>query len=330
MTETAATNPLIEIVGADVLSYLEHVERHIEKTINEPDSRIIEPGLSTLRAGGKRLRPMIVLVCGAIEQATPEQSDALIRAASSVEMVHMACLVHDDVLDDAPLRRGKPTVYYAYDRGTAVYTGDLIFALAFEQLAVTRDPNQIYALALASTGLVKGELVQREDAWDITVSRQRYVERCILKTSCLFEGATRLGAHAGGRSELAEPLSRYGTKLGLAFQLTDDVLDYVAPTEQTGKTRGADLLDGTVTLPLIIACELDPSLRNLNLREIKTAEQAVELADRVIATGATEQVLELARTTVIETKAMLDDAPLSDLEREKLCVIAEQAAARQK
>lgn len=330
MSETKSLRTLAEIVGPGVLSHLSLVEEHLEATIASPDPRIIEPGLTTLRAGGKRLRPMIVLVCGAVEEANAKQSDALIRAAASVEMVHMAGLVHDDILDDAPLRRGKPTVYYAYDRHTAVYTGDLIFALAFEQLAVTRDRNQIYALAMAATGLVKGELVQREDAWDIHTSRQRYVERCILKTSCLFEGATRLGAHAGGRSDIAELLARFGTKLGLAFQLTDDVLDYTAPTEQTGKTRGADLLDGTVTLPLIIACELDPSLREIDLREIKTADQAVELADRVIATGAADQVMEFARVTMIETKAVLDDAPLSAQERERLCLIAEQAVARSK
>lgn len=328
MSETATPETLAEIVGPGVLAHLARVEAHLSATISAPDERIIEPGLITLRAGGKRLRPLIVLACGDVEQANAAQADVLMRAAASVEMVHTAGLVHDDILDDAPLRRGKPTVYYAYDRATAVYTGDLIFALAFEQLAVTRDPNQIYALAMAATGLVKGELVQREDAWDITVSRQRYVDRCILKTSCLFEGATRLGAHAGGRSDLAELLASFGTKLGLAFQLTDDVLDYTAPTEQTGKTRGADLLDGTVTLPLIIACELDSSLREIELRDIKTAEQAVEIADRVIATGAADQVMEFAHRTMLETKAVLDDAPLDARQREKLCLIAEQAVAR--
>ena len=175
------------------------------------------------------------------------------------------------------------------------------------------------ALSDASSGLARGELLQREDAWDATVTRERYLLRCTLKTARLFEAAAQLGAYAGGRAELAETFGAFGAKVGLAFQLADDVLDVVASTEQLGKTRGADLLDGTVNLPLIVAAERDPALRRLDLRAIDTPEQAADVCDRIAATGAADDVLEEARSLVEEAKALLG-AEISRAERSCLRV----------
>ena len=161
-----------------------------------------------MRAGGKRLRPLLVLTCGAIEDADEQHAAALISAGAAVELIHMATLVHDDVLDDAALRRGKPTVYAEHGRDAAIQTGDMLFAIAFEELARSGDADQVRALSDASSGLARGELLQREDAWDATVTRERYLLRCTLKTARLFEAAAQLGAYAGGRAELAEHVRR--------------------------------------------------------------------------------------------------------------------------
>lgn len=329
MSDTRAFQALVESVGAGVTERLADVEQRLSEIVERREPRAAEPGLATLRAGGKRLRPLLVLACGAIDRAGDDQAQALIRAAAAVELVHMATLVHDDVLDDAVLRRGRPTVYASHGRDAALTTGDLLFALAFEELARPGDDEQVAALSYASSGLAAGELIQREDAFDPTVTRERYLLRCTLKTARLFEAAARLGAHAGGRPELAAALSDFGNKVGLAFQLADDVLDVTASTEQTGKTRGADLLDGTVNLPLIEAARRDPSLAELDLRAIDTPEQAAAVCDRIVATGSPEAVLDEARELVSEAKALLRDN-VGVAERAMFATIADQAVARRK
>jgi geranylgeranyl pyrophosphate synthase len=325
--DTRAFQALTATVGERIVERLTDVEERLVAIVETRAPGATAPALTTLQAGGKRLRPLLVLTCGAINDATPGRQRALIGAAASVELVHMATLVHDDVLDDAALRRGRPTVYASDGRDAAMQTGDLLFALAFEELATGGDPEQVRALSSASSGLAKGELLQREDAWDATVTRERYLKRCTLKTARLFEAAANLGAHAGGRPQLAESLGAFGSKVGLAFQLADDVLDVIAPTEQTGKTRGADLLDGTVNLPLIVAAEREPALRELELKSIDTPEKAAEVCDRIIATGAPEDVAAHARELVEEAKALLG-TEISAAERQVFETIADQAVGR--
>ncbi|MFI5027584.1 MAG: polyprenyl synthetase family protein, partial [Solirubrobacterales bacterium] len=203
---------------------------------------------ATLEAGGKRLRPLLVLLC-----AGPGAGEREVRAAAAVELVHMATLVHDDVLDGAPLRRGRPTVAASSGRQRAVGTGDLLFSRAFAMLAAAGDGRSIELLSSASVALARGELAQRQDAYDMTLTESRYLERCRLKTATLFECSVLLG-----RDE--ETLAAFGAQVGLAFQLLDDVLDVAGPPERTGTARGTDLLDGTVPRPLILAGEADSEI----------------------------------------------------------------------
>src|SRR5690242_8997169 len=147
-----------------------------------------EDAKATLDAGGKRLRPMLVLLC-----TGPEGSEKAVDAAAAIELVHMATLVHDDVLDDAPLRRGLPTVAATSGRERAVATGDLLFSRAFALLAGAGDGRAVSLLADASVALAQGELAQRQDAFDLTIGEERYLARCQLKTGRLFECACLLG-----------------------------------------------------------------------------------------------------------------------------------------
>lgn len=288
------------------------VERRLESQVAGWGHELGSDASETLAAGGKRMRPLLVLLC-----AGPRAGHPAIRAATAIELVHMATLVHDDVLDSAPLRRGLPTVVARSGRARAVGTGDLLFSRAFAELAADAPPGgaerQVGLLARASVALARGELAQRRDAFDTRVSVERYTYRCTLKTAALFECACVIGAPRPAAE--SEALIAFGREIGLAFQLLDDVLDVVGPSERTGKARGTDLLDGTVTLPFILARERDPSLVELDLSSM-LADEAVAVCDRIAATGSPERVRLEARERVGVAKAQLrgSGAPRSELE----------------
>jgi geranylgeranyl pyrophosphate synthase len=274
---------------------------------------------ATLAAGGKRLRPMLVLLC-----AGPEAGDGAISAATAIELVHMATLVHDDVLDAAPLRRGLPTVVARAGRATATAVGDLLFSRAFAELA-GEEPGaarRVSLLAGAAVALARGELAQRRDEFDLTITAERYLERCRLKTATLFECACMIG---DGSDDAA--LAEFGRDIGLAFQLLDDVLDVAGPPERTGKARGTDLLDGTVTLPLILARDRDPTLGGLELSELDAAT-AEAACDRIAATGVLDEVRAGARERVEDAKRALEAVELDDERRELLRLVADGVVER--
>jgi geranylgeranyl pyrophosphate synthase len=277
----------------------------------------------TLAAGGKRLRPLLVLLC-----AGPTGAEEAVRSAAAIELVHMATLVHDDVLDRAPLRRGQPTVAAASGRDRAVAAGDLLFSRAFALLASPPAPLATRRLAAASVALARGELAQRHDAFDASISEQRYLERCRLKTATLFECACLLGWFAArdGSGEEAE-MAEFGGEVGLAFQLLDDVLDVSGPPERTGKARGTDLLDGTVTLPLIEAAKIEPELLSVDLHGLDAAG-AEELCDRIAATGALERVRSRALGMVSAAKGRLDSGAFDEEQRHLLGLVADGVVQR--
>ncbi len=270
---------------------------------------------ATLTAGGKRLRPLLVLLC-----AGADGGEEAVRAAAAIELVHMATLVHDDVLDQAPLRRGLPTIAATGGRERATAVGDLLFSRAFALLGEHDDGRAVALLAKASVALAEGELAQRRDAFDSGISEQRYLERCRLKTATLFECACRMGRDL-------DLLGAFGAQIGLAFQLLDDVLDVSGPVERTGKARGTDLLDGTVTLPLIAAAESDPSIRTVDLRALDAAS-AEQLCERIAATGALERVRGRALEMVATAKSSLATDAFDAEQRHLLELVADGVVQR--
>jgi geranylgeranyl pyrophosphate synthase len=307
--------------GEELRERMARTEEHLERVAAEAGAPLAVHATSTVLAGGKRLRPLLVVLAatatGSPRTGGPRaqaRERSLVRAAVAVELVHSATLVHDDVLDGAQLRRGHPSVVAQAGRRTAIATGDLLFSRAFAELALNAEVAQLRALSDASSALAEGELLQREDAYAPKVAVERYLRRCELKTAALFEAACRLGALVGsegaGRGSsgaLADALGVFARRIGLAFQLLDDVLDVSGPVERTGKTRGADLLDGTVTLPLILAGERDERLAAIDLASLEGPEQAGELCERIAATGALQEARERALALVAEAKAMLPE-----------------------
>jgi geranylgeranyl pyrophosphate synthase len=291
------------------------VEERLRETVGDYGEMLGDDASATLAAGGKRLRPMLVLLC-----AGEAGGAASVRAATAIELIHMATLVHDDVLDEAPLRRGHPTVAASSGRARAVATGDLLFSRAFALLAGAGDGRAVELLAAASVALARGELAQRHDAFDLAISERRYLARCRLKTAKLFECACLLGHDD-------EHLRAFGAEVGLAFQLLDDVLDVAGPPERTGKARGTDLLDGTVTLPLIEAAAADPGIRAVDLHGLDPAG-AESLCDRIAATGALDRVRSRALEMVATAKQRLDGASFAPEQRQLLGLVADGVVQR--
>src|SRR6476661_5065124 len=321
----SAPGPVTEVMhasGPHVPALLARVETRLGTLAHGYGEELARHGGATIAAGGKRLRPLLVAIA-----AGDEDGDGVVRAGVAVELVHSATLVHDDVLDAAALRRGIATVVAAGGREMAIATGDLLFARAFAVLAEGRRPEAVRVLSDASSALARGELLQRADGWDASVTIDRYLLRCELKTARLFEAACRLGAMEAGVNGAERRLGEFGRRIGLAFQLLDDVLDVSGPAERTGKHRGTDLLDGTVTLPLLLARERDPALAALDPRWVTTPEQAEDVCDRIAATGALDSARERALEMVEAAKAELPPG-LPARQRGALELVADGVVAR--
>ena len=263
--------------------YVAQVETRLDTAVARNGGRVAEVAAGTLQAGGKRLRPMLVFLCA---PPAGRPSTALAQAGSAVELVHMATLVHDDVLDRAPLRRGRPTVWREHGAEVASAVGDYLFARAFAELTETGDMQAVSTLADACLALARGEILQRAQAGDPATTAEQYLERCRLKTGRLFAAAAMLGGRLGGLdASQVELLGTFGVSLGLAFQIADDILDCDGQPDTTGKPLGTDLLDGTITLPLLLAAGRDPEVAAVLARGASAPDVLPTLA-RVARSGA--------------------------------------------
>jgi geranylgeranyl pyrophosphate synthase len=325
MAVVASVESLVQAAGSHVPALMHALEERLAALSGGHGEALARHGGDTIAAGGKRLRPLLVFI---VAGDLPGAPVGLVRAAVAVELIHSATLVHDDVLDGAELRRGRPTVVATAGRGVATATGDLLFSRAFAELAGNQRADEVQVLSDASSALVQGELLQRADAFQSAVTVERYLARCELKTARLFEAACRLGAlESPGRPQPpSDSLGRFGRAIGLAFQLLDDVLDVSGPPERTGKARGTDLLDGTVTLPLILARERDATLAALDLRRVATAADAEEVCQRIERAGALDEARRRALAIVAEAKAELPDLP--ERQRAALELVADGVVER--
>jgi geranylgeranyl pyrophosphate synthase len=263
-----------EVPGLE--SYLEELEHRLEEAVAVDGDCVAEVGREALAAGGKRLRPLLVFLCAPPDTAPP------LAAGVAVELVHLATLVHDDLIDGAEVRRGRAAAWHEFGPQVARAAGDYLFARAFAELAATGDFEAVDVLAKATLFLARGEALQRRQSHDPDTTVDAYLERCALKTGKLFEAACLVG---GGDSELG----RFGLCLGIAFQIVDDILDCSGLTIETGKIAGTDLRQGTPTLPLLLAAREDEIVR------AALAGGPLEGAlVRVAATGALERSREVA------------------------------------
>jgi geranylgeranyl pyrophosphate synthase len=268
--------------------YLDALESRLERAVEARPGIVTVVGKESIAAGGKRLRPVLVFL------AAGEANDRTLAAGVAVELLHLATLVHDDVIDRAHLRRGRASVWSAHGSDVARAGGDYLFARAFAELAGTGDIGGVQILSETALALVRGEALQWQQRHDPSTPVAAYVERCALKTATLFEAACRLGAGD-------DSLRAFGVNLGIAFQIVDDVLDCEGETIETGKIAGVDLREGTPTLPLLLAAREDPVVR----AALAGGSREGALV-RVAATGALARSREVAEQYAERARAAVD------------------------
>lgn len=289
---------------------------------------IREPMRDLLAAGGKRLRPALVLLCGQLGRYDFER---LAPAALAVELTHASTLVHDDVIDRSEVRRGQPTVFASGGSAQAILVGDHYFARAFAEAAKCGS-QAVELLASAVSTICAGEYQALGHLYRYGRSASSYLEHVRAKTAALLAASCDMGAWAGGLDAGGRAAVHvYGERMGTAFQIADDVLDYVGLAGEVGKPVGHDLLEGNVTLPLILARQ-HPESRNaldqlLHDGQPPSAVEAAQALDIVRRSGACEMALEQARAMSREAAEALAGLGPSDASR-SLVAIAEYAADR--
>lgn len=284
------------------------IEKEMEKTIQSESKLLHETSLHLLQAGGKRIRPVFVLLAGKFGKY---DINVLKNVAVSLELIHTASLVHDDVIDDSELRRGKPTVKAKWDNRIAMYTGDYIFARALELMT---NINNVEAHKILSHTIVEvcvGEIEQIKDKYQFEQNLRRYLRRIKRKTALLIAVSCQLGAVASGVEEhIHKKIYQFGYYVGMAFQITDDVLDFTGTEKQLGKPAGGDLLQGNITLPALIAMK-DPFIREeiKKVHEKMPKEEIEQIISLVNRSGAIEESLEMSDRYLVKALQVLEELP---------------------
>ncbi len=254
-------------------SDLDLIEKELEKAVNSSSDLLNEASLHLLQAGGKRMRPVFVLLAAKFGHYQIQQMKDV---AVPLELIHMASLVHDDVIDDSQMRRGKLTVKAQWNNRVAMYTGDFIFARALEYITNIKNPLAHRILSYTMVEICVGEIIQIEDKFKLDQRLQDYFRRIKRKTALLIASSCHLGAVVSGADEkTANHLKRFGYYVGMSFQIIDDILDITSTDKELGKPAGSDLIQGNITLPILFlkdSPEFRPALEHAisgNMTEIE-------------------------------------------------------------
>lgn len=262
-------NTMFEIIQND----LNELEGELLSVIHSQEELITDISKHLVKAGGKRLRPALYLVCA---RSKCNDLKTIMPMALAIELIHMATLVHDDVIDDASTRRGRPTANACWGNYQSVLTGDFLFAKAFSVVALQVEKAMLKVLTDVMCSMCEGEIIQDKESFNPDQSEEQYLARIAKKTADFIAASCELGAMAAGLpADDVEALRKYGYSIGMAFQITDDILDVTASSEQIGKPAGNDLRQGIVTLPVIYALEKSKhkdELREIILNRVATPE----------------------------------------------------------
>lgn len=299
----------VKSVLAPIATDMENLNEVIRSSLHSKVSLINQISDYIIQAGGKRLRPALVILVARALGATGQQMRHAVDLAAIVEFIHTATLLHDDVVDESSMRRGRLTANAEYGNSAAVLVGDFLYSRSFQMMVRIGEMAVMDVLSEATNTIAEGEVLQLLNCKDPDVTEQRYMQVIDFKTAKLFEASCRLAAIVTGQdAEMTESLGRFGAELGSAFQLIDDVLDYAGESGALGKNVGDDLREGKPTLPLIHAMQhaSDPKV--------------VELIRSAIEQGGTQEVDVILQT--IESSGSIDYT------REKAKTLAKQATVR--
>jgi len=300
----------------DVQKDLQLMERELDNHVHTTSPLLTRASLHLFKAGGKRLRPAFALLAGKCCGSTTER---LLPLATALELIHMATLVHDDVIDNSLTRRGMPTVKAKWGDQISLHTGDYLFAKSLILLAQYNNSRMAQILADISVEMCQGEIQQISASFDADQKLRDYLYRIKRKTALLISASCQLGAVAVGAPEkLIRTLTRYGYYLGMAFQITDDILDMVADEKVLGKPVGGDLRQGIITLPVIYALKHTKEkerLRELVRKQEKSEEEVQETIQIIKNSGAIEYSFDFANKYLEKAKKEL--AKLPDIKTKK-------------
>lgn len=246
-----------------VQEHLAAVETELQSVIHSPVELINDIGHHLIQAGGKRLRPALYLLCA---HSGVQNFHGLLPLAVAIELIHMATLVHDDVIDVAATRRGKPTANVRWGNHASVLTGDYLFARSFAIVAANTRNDMLKLLTDIICSMCEGEIIQGKEAYKLDLTEDEYLRRIAKKTADLIAVSCQLGGMSANLPEAqVQALYQYGYDLGMAFQITDDILDVTASSEQVGKPVGHDLRQGIITLPVLYALRHSPQAQELEM-----------------------------------------------------------------
>ncbi|MGI6119801.1 MAG: polyprenyl synthetase family protein [Desulfosporosinus sp.] len=288
------------------------VEDKLQVVISKADGLIQRTCIGMLQSGGKRIRPLLTLYSG---MCFAPLNPMMIQAAVAAELIHMASLIHDDVIDESSTRRGKPTVNSLYGNHSAILTGDYLFAEAFKILSSHQLISCMSYLVEAIQAMCEGEVNQANEQFSSTINLQHYFERITKKTGKLLAACCQSGANLAGCSAEEITLMReFGLNIGYAYQITDDILDINGDTSSLGKPVGADLINGNITLPFLYLME-NPLYGN-RLKEIietqKITQQNIQsIKEALISSGCIKQAYATATKCIYKAKDCLDKIPES-------------------
>ena len=303
-----ASAPESHAIFGPVAADLETIEAGLRRLIEDDPDVVSAPMADLFAAGGKRIRPSLVLLaakCGSYDLGK------LTPAAVAVELIHAATLVHDDVIDRAEVRRGRPTVAAKLGDEAAIVVGDFYFAKAYEQAAFTQSPEAVAILARAVMDICAGEVRQQAIRHHYDTDIDEYMRRIEAKTATLLAACCDVGALLGGLTvDKRSAVRAYGRLLGLAFQIADDVLDYESSEDEIGKPIGHDVAEGFATLPLMMALEDSKVAGRLSKlvqsnRELTGAE-AHEIVELVRASDGPKRAIERASELASDARRQLE------------------------
>ena len=311
-TPKADTPSMLAHLLAPIEQELAAVSQRLQTELRHPDPFINELAQHSFRLGGKRLRPALLLLTA---QAVGEVNDSHRVLAAVVEMVHTATLVHDDVLDEAAIRRHEATVNARWNNQTSILLGDYLFSHAFYLASTLETTFGCRTIGRSTNVVCEGELKQTAESGNFLLAREKYFEIVDAKTAELCACCCQLGAHyAGASGELTEQLEAYGRHLGIAFQIADDLLDLEGEEKVTGKSLGTDLDNQKMTLPLIhLRDQLDQDQQQTlqQLIEQPTADNFAKLLDWLAESGSLQHARTVADDHVAQALTHLTDLPES-------------------
>ena len=290
----------IKMLYADIKPDIEIIEKELEKALNSSSHLLNGASIHLLQAGGKRIRPVFALLSAKFGDYNIER---IKNIAVPLELIHMGSLVHDDVIDNSDMRRGRETVKAQWNNRVAMYAGNFIFARALEYVTSIENPLAHQILAKTMVELVNGEVIQIEDKFRLDQTLKDYFRRIKRKTALLIESSCELGAVVSEADEkIVRHLKRYGYFVGMSFQIIDDILDFTATDKQLGKPAGSDLMQGNITLPILLMKD-DPIL--------------APYLQKVATTGLSEDERQQMLAYVRKSTAIKEASKISDLYLQK-------------